>query len=85
MGTDYGDITWSRVGIVQRCVLFDGKMQDRLLIVRSCMCVFSNVLTRNGVFFYVEQMSRHGRAIDWDQVWQGKLGQEGNRTKGTRR
>lgn len=55
MCTDYGDIAWLRIHIVQRCIVFKSKIQDILLLVRSCTGVFSDVLTRYGVLFYLEE------------------------------
>lgn len=56
MSTYDGDIAWLRIDIVQRRILFDSKIQDILLLVRSCSWVFSDMLTRNGVFFYLEKV-----------------------------
>jgi hypothetical protein len=55
MSTYYGDIAWLSIDIAQRCILFDSKVQNILLLIRSGTRIFSNMLTRNRVFLYLEK------------------------------
>lgn len=57
-----GILPWLRTP--QWYVLLDSQLKDRLLPCLRCIGVFSNVLTRNGVFYDLEIRRHDGERTD---------------------